>query len=52
MSIGVNRSSVNSGYWGGHIKGHSLSYFPFLPIATSPGLGGAGCKAVPVGRSV
>ena len=25
---------------------------PFLPIATSPGLGGVGCKAVPVGRSV
>lgn len=53
MSIGVNLSSVNSDYWGGrHIKGHSLSYFPFHPIATSPELGGVECKAVPVGRSV
>lgn len=25
---------------------------PFHPIETSPGLGGVGCKAVPVGRSV
>ena len=51
MSIGVNLSSVNSDYWGGerHIIGHSLSYFPFHPIATSPELGGVGCKAVPVG---
>ena len=29
---------------------HSAS--PFHPIATSPELGGVGCKAVPVGRSV
>ncbi len=53
MSIGVNLSSVNSDYWGGrHIKGHTLSHFLFPPIATSPGLGGDGCKAVPVERSV
>ena len=28
-----------------------LQLFP-PPIATSPGLGGVGCNAVPVGRSV
>lgn len=52
MSIGVNRSSVNSGYWGGAYQRSFSFVFSLSPDSDQPGLGGVGCKAVPVGRSV